>query len=880
MAILPDRILSPNQINSFISQCNDCQRRIIGEVLFEIPQAELPGVGLLIDLELKILERSIASAFAPIFIGKKIIEDARRSPARFLRIVREGIESIRQLFTDPLQFVLDEGINKVLENFPLPIRIILTSSFLSLDLENLRNLLNSPSVLPGSENISFDYEVVFNSTLLPAAGEVTTPSQSLNNATLFRVSNTPKSGQTLPPLGEVNAGDVFTIFTSENVATYRVSSKSDKSSYFELYVQKISSSSNTNPDDNKFFVNGFKNGISLSQNSLLRRFRNENGFIILPISLFGISFLGFNRLAIEIGNIDSLSLDSPIRRVINRLEEESGLIFGEVLSDMREGIFPQIDNQKLQEGDNKEKAKKKIIEIARLLQLASSEPLFVIKILSNYIKLLVLPLKIVFGVLKGLAEKITNPVSLLRVVVQGISNPLRLICELISISVLEFIEPLLSPIISQSIPYEDAVEDPSDRTKGLKPLIASLVCGSFFRDLRNYRPNASFFQEQNRLLGDQSSALEFGPNIPYKLLAISENPLPGEIVVNSEEFSQIRVLKVSTTTDTVEDSTSFLANVNPGENIRLATDGSISVFRVNSSFFRIDPNGNFYELLVQPVDISSNVPTIPRLGLSLQLNINNPNKEFLFIIERFLPLKLIGAWQSIKAILALVICVVARIPSLLTAIVKSLFGRDQDDSVTDENPTSSNPEDLLNSTEDVLEILYDGPDSIMSKISTPSSEREEFTAIAQELIGNSPEDTDGIEQYFYRINDSLVEKNRAPIVLRSNLPTEEALDFYWNELDVDAIGNIVKVLSVADYELRNIDPEVRSEFLSVPPVYVNVRGEIRVLYPGGFLINALRDFRIFTDLGILNDQITTEQARNLISSQILFVSRVLLPTLN
>jgi hypothetical protein len=122
MAILPERILTPQQVNLFVRECNECQKRLTGQPLFQIPEVELPGIGLLIDLQIQTLERSLASAFAPIFLGKKIITEARESPARFFSIVGDGLASIRQLFSDPLQFVLDEGINKVLEQFPFPIR--------------------------------------------------------------------------------------------------------------------------------------------------------------------------------------------------------------------------------------------------------------------------------------------------------------------------------------------------------------------------------------------------------------------------------------------------------------------------------------------------------------------------------------------------------------------------------------------------------------------------------------------------------------------------------------------------------------------------------------------------------------------------------------
>jgi len=898
MPILPDRILSTQQINLFVQQCNECQKRLTGQPLFQIPDVELPGVGLLIDLQIQTLERSIASSFAPIFLGVKIIREARESPARFLGIIRQGVDSIRQLFRDPLQFVLDEGINKVLEQFPFPIRIIINPSVSGINTDNLRDLLNNVSVSTGSTGISFNYEVLFSTNQIPEEGEITIPADSLNQTTLIRINSIPKSGQETPPVSDLEIGDKFTIFTPENDVTFRVNSKVDKNFYFDIGVQRLSSSSNLNQSENKIFAPGFSTGLSISQDAPLRKFLVTGGKILLPFSIFGLNFIGFSRLAIEIGNFGSLQNNSRIKQFVDKLGIEADLNFQEVLSDMVNGIFPEINYDKLRAGDEKEKAKEKMVSLARLIQLGISKPLFLIKIILAYLKLLLLPLKIVFGVLKGLGEKITSPVSLIRTVIQGISNPLRLVCELISIAVLEFLDPYLRPIVTPILPYEEAVLDPIDSSRGFRPLISDLVCGSFFQKLRNYTPNNSFFQQQSRLFADAPEPLQFGPNLPYFLAVNLGEPNSGEIYVNSERPSDVRVLKVSTLSNTVEDATSFLANVNVGETIRLVINDNVATYRVNSSLFKISSSGNYYEFLVQPISLlegpnigqpNQNIQQnlkIPIQGLSSLLNINNPNKEFLFIIEKYLPVKLISAWQSIKGILSLVICVVARIPTLLTAVVKSLFGREQDSSINDENPTSPNTEDLLDSTENILEILYNGSESIMTKITIPSQERSDFISLAQGIIGNTPGNVDGIEQSFYRIRESLAERGSPTQIIKTNLPPSEASKFYWGLLDVDDLGNIVKILSVADFALRdipltNIDDElVRVEFVSVPSVYVNVAGESRILYGGGFLINTLRDYPIFADLGIEGNRITTEQARNLISSQILFVSRVLLPTLN
>lgn len=895
MPILPDRILSPAQVSYFITQCNECQKRLTGQALFQIPDPELPGVGLLIDLQIQVLERSIASAFAPIFLGKKIITDAKESPARFLSIVKNGVESIKDLFNNPLQFVLDEGVNKVLVNFPFPIRLVIDSSVSGINTSELRDLLNNVSVLTGQEGLSFNYDIEFNSSKIPSNGEITTSAANLNQINTIRISNSSKIEQ--PPLSDLEPGDFFTLFTPEDIVTYRISSKIDKNTFFDFGVQVISSSSNVNQNNNKIFSPGFSRGLTVSQDVSLRKFLIPNGSILLPFSIFGLNFIGFDNLAVEIGNFTTLPENSKIKERVNKLEIESGLNFQTTLSEMIDGVFPKIDQDKLQNGDTKEKSKEKLIGISRLIQLGVSKPLFVIKIILSYLKLLLLPLKIVFGVLKGLAQKITNPVSLIRTVVRGISNPLKLICELISIAVLEFLDPYLRPTVTPILPYDEAVVDPNNSSKGFKPLISDLICGNFFKKLKNYTPNSSFFQEQNRLLSEDNQN-GFGPNLPYFIVINSENPQQGEIAVNTDNPNNVGVLKISTTTNTVEDSTSFLANVNNGETVRLVIENSVATFRVNSSFFRISNSGNYYEFLVQPILIREDPNTgqsnlgitqntkIPIQGLSSLLNINNPNKEFLFIIEEYLPVKLISAWQSIKGILALVICIVARIPSLLTAVVKSLFNRGQDVPINDEETEPQNPVDLVESTQQIIEILYNGNDSVLNKINdTNLSDRQEFLDIAIGIIGNIPGNADGIEQPYYNIRQNLSESGKPFQVFNSRLPQGLPVNFYWGALDVNDLGNIVKILSVAYFELRNLPiisngkPWIATR-QPIPKVFANVSGESVEIFSGGELIDVLNKYRIFTDLVvIINGEVTTAGARSLINAQLLFVSRYLLPSL-
>ena len=139
MAILPDKILADAEIASFIERVNTTADEIVGDSKFQIPNPNLPGLGLLVKLQNRAFEKSIASSFAPIFIGKKIIEDAKESPARFFSIINDGLDSINTLFRNPIQFIIDEGINNPLKEFPFPIAILFGGR--SKDANRLKQLI-------------------------------------------------------------------------------------------------------------------------------------------------------------------------------------------------------------------------------------------------------------------------------------------------------------------------------------------------------------------------------------------------------------------------------------------------------------------------------------------------------------------------------------------------------------------------------------------------------------------------------------------------------------------------------------------------------------------------------------------------------------------
>ena len=161
MALLPDKILADAEIASFIERVNITADEIVGDSKFKIPNPSLPGLGLLIKLQIRAFEKSIAASFAPIFIGKKIIQDAKESPRRFFSIINDGLDSIKTLFTNPIQFIIDEGINGPLEIFPFPVRILFGG--VSKDANRLKSLIDSAQPTQGSSVLQeYNYNLVLN----------------------------------------------------------------------------------------------------------------------------------------------------------------------------------------------------------------------------------------------------------------------------------------------------------------------------------------------------------------------------------------------------------------------------------------------------------------------------------------------------------------------------------------------------------------------------------------------------------------------------------------------------------------------------------------------------------------------------------------------
>ena len=886
MAILPDKILADAEISSFIDRVNITADEIVGDSKFQIPNPSLPGLGLLIKLQIRALEKSIASSFAPIFIGKKIIEDAKNSPARFLSIINDGLDSINTLFTNPIQFIIDEGVNEPLEIFPFPIRIVFGG--VSKDANRLKSLIESAQPSQGSSVLQeYNYNLVLNAVSPPSPGEAVSTASDVNSIKSISVNYQTKTTGEKAPVQFLKEGDTFSVSDGNISSTYRVSSVQPGNEFAQVFLQIIASNTQNSGDNKTIAIPGFKDsGIAVSRNITLREFLTPDGRLIIPFSVLGINLPLLSRLGFEIGNFSNLKDDNPTKEFVVQLEARSGLNFNQVFTSMIDGVFPEINWQSLQNEksngnlNTKEASKEEITSLARLLQIGSQNPFFLIKIILNYVKLLLLPIQLVLGVFQSLAGLITNPVSLIRTIFLFLTNPLKALCDLISQAFLTFLRPYLEPIVTPVLPYNEAVEDPRDRSRGLKPLFSDLVCGTFADKLKNYNPNPNFFALQRNSLGQTVTDQNIPIQLPFNLEENKQIPDRGEIVTNSNNPSQVTRLRISTVTNTVEDSLAYLASVQVGSVISLSVSNEYQTYLVSTKTFQQSQTGNYFEYLVQPTtqSIRSGEPAQNNASVSpgflATLSIDNPNRTFLFIIEKYLPLKLIERWESIKGILAITIALAVEIPSLVPAIFRSIFGIEQQS-----NPTAP----TTDSINELLILLAAGEDSLLAGLVQGNNE-DEYAQIVSGVIGNSENASPpGIESIFSELSLTLSAQSKSTVIYKNNIDPLVNADFIYNEISLSQLGENVKGLLQTYYSLKDEGNLAGLNFVNkskpTGKIYVVRNQTVQVIFDGG-VFDAYEKFKVTnaqptTALGTVQ----VKSLREDITSNLLYVANYLIPAL-
>lgn len=890
MAVLPDKILTDREISDFIDRVNQRSDEIIGETKFKIPDPSLPGLGLLIKLQIRAFEKSIAAFLAPVFLGKSLISKARQS-ARFFKTLREGFDDIKKIFTNPIQFILDEGINSVLALFPFPIAILFSGS--SRNAQRLKSLIDGASSSAGDSQLNeYDYELVLNSNLVPEPGQLSTPSSTISEIKSVRINYQTKTTGEKSPVNFLVPGDFFYLSNASGNFTFSVSQVTNSNTFSEIFLQLKSQDSPTSSSKQVFSPGFSGKSVRLSRRITLREFLTAEGKLVLPFGVLGVNLPLLSKLSFEIGDFSRLKDDNPVKQLVTQLEADSGLRFNQILAGMLDGVFPAVNWENLQNpssGDYKKQlATEELISLSRLLQIGLDNPFFLIKILLNYIKLILLPLQVVLGVIKGLASKITGPFSIIRFVFQIISNPLKALCELISTAFLEFLRPYVEPATSAIIPWNELIQDPNDKGRGLKPLFSDLICGNFEKKLKNYTPNPNFFRTQSDAL-DTPTTTAPQIELPFDL---SSNliPGPGELVTNSQDPKSTSVIKISTLTNTVENGLPYLASLNVGDTISFNQNDTIQNYLISSKAFRIDSVGNYFEFFVQPISQtkassiqnSQNQGTVSSAFKS-SLTINNPNKSFIFIIEKYLPIKAIAVWESVKGILAITIALAAEIPSLVPAVFRSLFS---------DGGIKTPSQVLQDSVFDILTPLFEGDPNILNGAAgvglgrrLSNEEKADIISGSKEtlaaFVGNDPQQNyEGIDTIFFNLQTEREKEGKNIYVVKSRISDpDQSIKFRFNELSLSDLGIRLKVLlQIYQVILRQKD------ILAYKNIQISVYGfngtNSFQIYVGD-LYQAFLDYRIIerTPLDI-RYKFIVESMRELILENVKFSGVYLLPTLN
>lgn len=829
------KCLKEDEIANFVEKVNQTADKILGESKFEIPNPALPGLGLLIKLQIRIFEKSILFIFLPIIQGKQIVTEAF-TKLRILKFIRDRLERILRIIRNPIQELLNRAINDPLaEEFPFPVFFRYGINPPG-NIQSLIGEIDRAGTDVSSENLLLNYKIEFNSILDPTPGLITSPNDSPNNLRQMKVNFTSEAGETDSPLVFLKSGDYFSLNFQNSTNTYRVSSIDLQNNFVELFFQiQAASNSGSGITEEKVFSPGFSSAsLRISRKITLRQFLTEGGYLIIPFSALGINLPFINQISLELGNFDRLKETNPTYKFVKELEAISNLNFSKVLGDMIDGIFPVIDWEEIQKDvrfrSTKEVAKLEMVNLARFLQIGIENPFFLIKIILNYLKLLLLPIQVVVSIFKTILSQITSPVGLIKTVFRIIASPLRFLCDIISDAFLKFLRGYLEPPLAPLIPWNDLVQDPIDRGRGLKPLFSDLICGSFKRKLGSYNPktsNPNFFVRESAKLKTQPQQDPIEDLIVELSYNLTQNPIPdlGEVSLSSPILSQNSSMRFSTITDTVENGLAYLASLQYGDTFYLSSGNQFQNFRVTGKRLLQEKNGNYFEYFVQPVDVTEVYSTQENQQLQSSYNgivseqfkasisINNPNKTFLFILEKYLPLKAIAAWESIKGIFSITVALAAEIPSILPLCFKCIFsGENKSNPQTSSSLTQGGISDFIGVFISSLDIELDPKRSNWGEYKSGEAREvsQEFFRDIQlrEIYPGSgggsektPNTEGGIQELFIELQKARAAEGKPTVIRRQDLPSQVQKNFRWDSLTLNQIGENLKVLSRVAYEL-------------------------------------------------------------------------------
>lgn len=120
-AVIIDDVL----LNALIDQINVCQKDN-GSPL-EMPAVDEPGVGNIIMVFIRTIEKGFATNFQPILELKDLILNYLINPPAFIDKILEFVDNIQQMITNPIDFILNQLVEPIAANIKIPLNLDLSA---------------------------------------------------------------------------------------------------------------------------------------------------------------------------------------------------------------------------------------------------------------------------------------------------------------------------------------------------------------------------------------------------------------------------------------------------------------------------------------------------------------------------------------------------------------------------------------------------------------------------------------------------------------------------------------------------------------------------------------------------------------------------------
>ena len=703
MAVLPTKILTDEKISEFVSDVNRNAEKIIGDSKFKIPSPDLPGLGMIIKLWIRSSEKSFSSYLAPVIIVKDVLNNPLKIP--------EKIGDIKGFVQNPLQALLDETLNPQIDDelfLPLKLKI---GGAPSADFSNLSSLveraeLEDLSAVPASSN-PFPYVLGITGSP-PQRGEYSFRGGISSGEEIISINVIDSSGtDTSSSFTSLIIGDQISISRNGISQTWIIKNIVRNSDYYSLSVTLKNKSVQQVAGqiaEETAYVKVFQDPQNSGKSALRSLIVGPDGKIKFPIAISLpqiLSIVGINVPAsplssvfVELGDFNVLPEDSPLRKKIKDLEVRSGWNFqNDVLNPMLNSEYPVINWKTEDQKTEKDRAREEILSLAKLFDLLVNNTALFFKILANYLKLLLLPIQIVIGTITGVFSRvISNPLQIFRIITLLLTDPLKLLGELIADAILEQIRPYLEPSLkAANIDWETEVKEEKISGaltgKGLKPLLRDVIIGRFKCANLNNPDGSKILNSSDPGQGLQNnsneSTIQF-TNYSYFFKYDGVNPENGEVSFNSEDLNRVTSIKISTFDSNVTSTLPALVNLLPGSEISVPKENQIWVYKINKT--SPSPGSlTYYEynvsLLYGPdtkntqgiLTGSSNTAVLSPGADNQNVRFTSTSPFLVCLIENYLPIKVIAIWESVKGILGVILGFAITVPSLLKAIITSIF---------------------------------------------------------------------------------------------------------------------------------------------------------------------------------------------------------------